>query len=138
MLSQTWAKICFCLYFTELYPIFANIFSCWKLNPFKHPSWKRGTRNIKISASEQNSKDCIQLTLSFLLQALSLFTVKLFCNTRTGHVAVSSFLLIFLCCPSSHVVRWSARIEIDVWCNRDDYYPVCRLDIRLDSEFATG
>ena len=24
------------------------------------------------------------------------------------------------------------------WCTRDDHYPVCRLDIRQDSEFATG
>jgi len=23
-------------------------------------------------------------------------------------------------------------------CTRDDHYPVCRLDIRQDSEFATG
>jgi len=28
--------------------------------------------------------------------------------------------------------------DIDVLCTRDDQYPVCRLDIQQDSEFATG
>ena len=28
--------------------------------------------------------------------------------------------------------------KLDLSCNRDDHYPVCRLDIRQDSEFATG
>jgi len=30
------------------------------------------------------------------------------------------------------------RSPLVVKCSRDDHYPVCRLDIRKDSEFATG